>query len=247
MNEPAMKAHSVHQEVALLLPWYVNGALQGSERLRVEQHVRSCIFCRRELAFESATLVLFRNDNALDQSASAGFEHLRTRIATATPGGSATSRAFRPTVRWLEKLYGMVAGRDMRPLLVAVPLALGVVAIGLTMLMPRTGADLTLTGNATPGYETLSSERTVANRNDIHVIFIPGTDAGVIDGLLESLPAEVVRGPNDAGVYTLRLLHTPAAGERQAAIVALRKRPEVVFAEAAQPMAVTKPAPARSP
>jgi len=242
-----MKAHSAHEEVALLLPWYVNGALDGSERQRVEQHVRSCILCRRELAFESTTLNLFRNDNALDQSANAGFEHLRSRIASAAPRGTAASRAFRPPVRWLEKLYGMIAGPNLHPLLVAVPLALGVVAIALTMLMPRTGTDLTLTGNATPGYKTLSNERAVANPDDIHVIFSPGTDPGAVDELLESLPAEVVRGPNDSGVYTLRLLHAPAAGERQAALVALRKRPEVVFAEAAQPMAVTKPAPARSP
>lgn len=247
MNEPEMKAHCAHEEVALLLPWYINGALDGSERQRVEQHMRSCILCRRELAFESAALDLFRNDNALDQSASAGFEHLCTRIATAAPRSSAARHALSLPVRWLEKLYGMGAGPDMRPLLIAVPLALGVVGIALTMLMAGTGADLTLTGNATPGYETLSSERTVANQDDIHVILNPGIDAGVIDELLKSLPAEVVDGPNDAGVYTLRLLHTAAAGERQAAIVSLRKRPEVVFAEAAQPVAVTRSAPARSP
>lgn len=247
MNKPAMKEHTVHQELALLLPWYANGALEGSERLRVEQHVRSCILCRRELAFESATLDLFRNENALDQSASAGFEHLRTQIATATPRNSAARRALRPPVRWLEKLYGMVASPYRRPLLVAVPLALGVVAIGLAMLLPRTGADLAVSGTATPDFETLSSEHAVASPDDINVIFHPGTDAGAIDELLGSLPAEVVRGPNGAGVYTLRLRHMTTAGERQATIVALRNRPEVDFAEAAQPMALTKPDPAQSP
>ena len=50
MNESVIQEHSVHREVALLLPWYVNGALDGSERLRVERHVHSCILCRRELA-----------------------------------------------------------------------------------------------------------------------------------------------------------------------------------------------------
>jgi hypothetical protein len=132
-------------------------------------------------------------------------------------------------------------------LLVAVSLALGVVAIWLTMRMPRTGADLALSGTATRGFETLSSEHAVAGPDDINVIFNPGTDAGAIDELLDSLPAKVVRGPNDAGMYTVRMLHMPAAAERQAAIAALRKRPEVNFAEAAQPMALTKPGPAQSP
>jgi len=32
-----------------LLPWYVNGTLEGEELLEVEQHLRSCLTCRREV------------------------------------------------------------------------------------------------------------------------------------------------------------------------------------------------------
>lgn len=32
-----------------LLPWLVNGTLEGDERLEVEEHLRSCLVCRREV------------------------------------------------------------------------------------------------------------------------------------------------------------------------------------------------------
>lgn len=38
-----------HEHPEELLPWLVNDTLEGEERRRVEEHVRSCLRCRREV------------------------------------------------------------------------------------------------------------------------------------------------------------------------------------------------------
>jgi len=38
-----------HRELQELLPWYVNGTLESSEREAVERHLQTCAACRREL------------------------------------------------------------------------------------------------------------------------------------------------------------------------------------------------------
>ena len=46
----------VHREATLLLPWYVNGTLEGAERARTDRHVRECVACKGEV--EAQTLIL---------------------------------------------------------------------------------------------------------------------------------------------------------------------------------------------
>ena len=40
---------SAHRAADALLPWLVNGTLEADERAAVEQHVRECARCRREV------------------------------------------------------------------------------------------------------------------------------------------------------------------------------------------------------
>lgn len=249
MKEQRATEHVVHQEVALLLPWYANGTLGGSERVRVEQHVRNCILCRRELAIENATLGMFRHDNTLDQSVNTGFEHLRSRIATSEAGRPAIrARAARQPGNWLESLSRLCSAPYPRRVLLTVPLALAVVAIGLTRVLPGPQSGREGSGTARTGYETLSNARVAAaNPDDVHVIFNSGVSPDVIARLLQSLPAQVVDGPDEAGVYTVRLPDPGRADDRRAAIAALRGQPGVLFVEPAQPLAVPRPAPGHSP
>ncbi len=41
-----------HQEVAGLIPWYVNSSLSESERLKVDAHIAGCAACRAEVLVE---------------------------------------------------------------------------------------------------------------------------------------------------------------------------------------------------
>ena len=43
-----VESGDVHQEILELLPWYLNGTLEASERDQVEHHLQSCSSCQRE-------------------------------------------------------------------------------------------------------------------------------------------------------------------------------------------------------
>src|SRR2546430_12019903 len=39
---------AAHQSSEALLPWFVNGSLDGDEHAQVQQHVQDCLRCQRE-------------------------------------------------------------------------------------------------------------------------------------------------------------------------------------------------------
>lgn len=51
-----------HEELAELLPWYVNGTLADTERHCVERHIQSCADCRDNVAMLETVRGAVRND-----------------------------------------------------------------------------------------------------------------------------------------------------------------------------------------
>ena len=249
MDTRAIAENSSHDDVSLLLPWYVNGSLNSSQQTLIEEHVRNCMVCRRELMSERRTLDAFRNENPLDQSVHAGFERLHSRIVACSPAPRRKYRSVAVDLTW-DRVLDTVrsfTGARLRLALFAAPLAVIAIAFGLARFpleQPPGSSGYGYTGAAaaTDGYRTLSSPVAgAANLNDVSVIFTTGTSIKAIQGLLESLPAEIVDGPNSADVYTVRLLDISGENERQATILGLRGRQEVSFAEAGQPLSVSHP------
>jgi len=248
MNSNGLTGKTGHDEIAVLLPWYVNGSLTVDEQIRVEEHVRHCLPCRRELALERRTLETFQTVSPVDQSAHAAFERLQHRIA-----GRVRQRqrsCFRDLALGLRRRFAAAADRPwpgLRPVLIALPLVAAVFGLVWVNVEPD---GIHLTGGAGPGgtapeasrYHTLSGPENVAARiDDIHVIFARGTGQARIAQILRPLNAGVVDGPNSAGAYTVRVSGVTDEHEREATIAALRDRPEVLFAEPAQPLAVPEP------
>ncbi len=248
MSSRAITESTAHDEVILLLPWYVNGTLGSRQKSLVGEHVRSCIACRRELENEVRTLDAFHHASPLDQSVRAGFERLQSRIdARSAPhlGGPVTGVAGQAWMR-VTGVARTIAGARLQTALIALPLIATAVVLGMTRIpglqLSNSGYADTGTALAADGYQTLSSRTTgVASPDDVQLIFTRGTSTDTIDGLLESVPAKIVDGPNSAGIYTVRLLGLSAESDRQAAILGLRSRQEVLFAEPAQPMSISSP------
>jgi anti-sigma factor RsiW len=243
MNTNDLTGNTEHDEIAVLLPWYVNGSLNTEERIQVDDHVRRCLTCRRELALERRILEAFHSESPLDQSADAAFERLHDRIAGRVRR-SGRSR-FDDLVLALRRLRAVATGRTwpgLRQALIALPVV--ALVFGL-VLVNIESVDVHLTGGAGPGergYHTLSGANSVAaNIDDIHVIFARGTDSARITQILQSLDAGIVGEPNSAGAYTVRLSGVKDEREREAALAVLRNQREVVFAEPAQPLAVPEP------
>src|SRR5258708_20996981 len=49
MSDPNCHGQDGHENVWLLLPWYVNGTLEAAERRLVDEHLVGCALCREEL------------------------------------------------------------------------------------------------------------------------------------------------------------------------------------------------------
>lgn len=165
----------VHRTTLELLPWYVNGTLEGGERAQVEAHLSACLPCRRELeaqrALQGAVSVLPQ-----DPEVARALARVHSQLDAAERG-------------LLRRLWD-----GSHPLLrgaLAVQLALIVALTALLAMQPPAG------------YRTLSAQTGAQERTGIAVIFADGRSEQEVRGLLAQLGARIVDGPSEAGAYTL--------------------------------------------
>ncbi len=238
MNINKTPRSSAHEDVWTLLPWYANGTLRAEERTRVEGHLRDCILCRRELAMERRTLEAFHAEVEVPHAARDGFERLRERIRQQAP---APRRTPMPDTGLLQRLLGWLG--DSQPRVVWWTALAAVPVLALVLVLPLARAPDGTPDPYRDGFHTLSNTvGDAAPGDEINLVFAPGTGAGTIEDLLGSTGAEIVGGPNSAGAYRVRVVSGEASGGGlTTALERLRGRPEVVFAEAAQPMAAPAP------
>jgi anti-sigma factor RsiW len=198
----------VHQEVAELLPWLVNGTLAGMDRARVERHVSECIACRRELENLKALQNAIAQDD-LDSSATQALAQLKARIVQDDPGRP-RRRFHRSASRW------RMPGLWLRGLLVAQFAALVFMA----------GAYLS---RPSPQYfHTLAEPATAARGNVVVVFQAASTEREIREALLR-VHAAIVGGPSIEGAYTLEV----PDGEQRTVLEQLRQLPIVTFCEPA--------------
>lgn len=171
-----------HERAFGLLPWLVNGSLGAAERDLVEQHVRACLLCHRELKEQQRLRVALRSQPPFHISAPSGFEKL-TRLLGHTPAlAMRRARPFAAVTR-----FGAVG-------------ATGVALLGtLLWLALEPGRD-----RYAPTFETLATQppRAVAA---IDVIFVQSVTAAEMQQLLVEIGGSIASGPSDVGRYTVRL------------------------------------------
>ncbi len=167
-----------HSRAFELLPWLVNGTLSGAERDPVEQHVRTCIACRRELKEQQSLHVAVRARRTADVSVEAGFDRLSSELDAA-----------RLTERPWQFRYAKAA-----PFAVAAAAGVAVLAILLWFTpLPELGA-----GN----YSTLATPTSEAL---IDIVFADQATAAEMQALLDSIGGEIVAGPTSLGRYSVRV------------------------------------------
>jgi hypothetical protein len=202
-----------HREGAELLPWLLNGTLEGLERERVERHVSQCVACRHELEAARALQAAIASDER-DPTVADSLARLRLRLEQESGRGALrlgrmlarTWREAQPAARWA--LTAQFA------LIVALGSALAIVSVA-----ERPGSAL---------YHTLGDAPPVAStRSAIAVVFNSERSEHEIRRLLLRLEARVADGPSPAGVYRVEV----AESHQQAALALLRADPSVVFAE----------------
>ena len=217
-----------HQEVWELLPWYVNGTLEDRERQRVDRHLRTCVYCQKEVErCDQIAGIIQGSDEPPVSSASQQFAKLMADVETlAADHPSAGHRGHR-FVTGLSNLINHTS-RGVRWALAAQS-AMILILFGMLIwqVSPTPG----------PAYSTLS-DTTPSHPQAVmrmRVIFAADTMESQIRALLFELGGRIVNGPSPIGAYTLEV---PLSGESSEPGDALPRRvrlhPKVTLAEPIQ-------------
>lgn len=215
--------YPAHQEILLLLPWYVNNTLYSAEVKTVENHLKVCLTCRREIESLYKLSVAVRQVSALDPAAHASFSRLKKRLHTK---GKLDRKPGAPVVApsCHRKWY---SGHLTLP---RSAFALAAVLL-LFLLIPRYTDTVRIQRNE---YHTLADEENpVARENEIRVVFSNDVNQQQIKKILASVNGRIVAGPTTHGVYIVRIEQALASKSILELIVLLRKNASVIFVEPA--------------
>jgi hypothetical protein len=240
MNQTTSPSTEQHQQILLLLPWYLNKGLEKDERQQVESHLRNCIVCRRELVVLRKLAAAVKQSSDLDVAAGVSFAGLRKKLQTADPVRQKPEPSNNPpTLVWLGKranavpgLSGNAANQHSR-LLSLSGSKVTRFAIAASMLLAMIPLIMQYRQSpATTGYYTLSADKPEAPAGTkLRVVFSKSLPDAGINALLEKIHGQLVEGPNSAGAYTVRLGADKDSLDSTAAVALLRSQQNVLLAE----------------
>ncbi|MGH8601409.1 MAG: anti-sigma factor family protein [Gammaproteobacteria bacterium] len=224
--------HTAHHEVWLLLPWYVNGTLEGPELNLVQQHLQICITCRKEIAVQQRLAEAIRNSSVIALSPQVAFSRLRERIVCGAQSPKDQTRWWRRHQSWLDVWPRLPNGSLPRPAAIALSLLL---MIGLALAARPWLMSLF----ETPKYHTLAHPNSLpaSGQHNIRVIFAKTADQQEIELLLRTIRGEVVDGPSSIDVYTVKIVsNNGSSPDILAVLERLRHHPSVLLAEPGFPI-----------
>jgi len=202
----------VHKVVDALLPWYVNGTLEGDELEYVQRHVVECSHCLKEAEWLRELYAACAAAESMP-GASGALRKLRRALDAGPPGKSGFSARVRRAWR---------SGNAWTRWSVATSLAL-VVVLAASVLRDTDAPAL---------YRTLSAGSTAAHASgSLIVVFDPATAEADLRRILQTAGARLVDGPTQSNAY---VLDVPAV-RRQDAMRLLRAERAVVLVERLSP------------
>lgn len=223
----------IHQRTQELLPWWVNGTLEGAEARSVEEHLAECGVCRREEARCRRLAELVRGGGEVAPAPHpAQLERLLAVIAGEQGGMGRHRRAGASRLpSWLRDTPTAV-----RWLLAAQLAAMLALAGGLTLghggSLPASSDPAPVAEERPGAFRTLASaQEDPGSRARLRLVFAPGVSEREIRGLLLELRGEIVGGPTPLGSYTIELPVGPVADPIAVVLEHLRESPWVRFAE----------------
>lgn len=192
---------SVHHEVTMLLPWYVNGTLNEQEMAMVEAHLEHCTGCRETVPVEVQRARRLHADGedarvaALVSRRGREFQALRNRLRL-TP-----VNALQVDLRWVPALATLL-----------------LIALAIPVVWVARQTDQTL-------YE-LRTNPVAIEAPVLQLVFKDGTSADDID-LLIGASGTLLGPPSAQGIYRIAL----ATDDPQAMLTRIRTHPAVRWAE----------------
>jgi anti-sigma-K factor RskA len=199
--------YAIHEAVAALLPWYVNGTLEQDEHHLVERHLAVCLSCRTDVERERRVAGAMRDTETETLAAGNAFAALAERLhRPQAPGRRPHRLPYRRRTRWRLALAAAMLG-------------------AAAVLLPRLAAP-----PPQDSFRTLArpSKAAVTEAGQLRVVFAGDLDERARRALLRQLGGYIVTGPSAAGVYTVA--PRPAA-DVASMLAALRATAQVRFAE----------------
>jgi Putative zinc-finger len=211
-----------HQEVSLLIPWYVNGSIGEEERQRVDAHLRLCANCRDDLVQEQCVYRGMSAETAVEYMPTASLKRLQERL-DGVEAGDSVAAAEPPRTDYL--------GRRPMPWQGLMAASVAVIAIALSVLAADRWMQFHARGSE-PNYYTVTTAAPRAADEVIRAVFSPAITLNELQAILDEAQLRIISGPTEAGVYSL------AANSRRpvsSSLALLRAHPKVRFAESIQP------------
>jgi hypothetical protein len=189
-----------------LLPWYVNGTLDGDERELVSRQALTSLTCRKELERLRRLQQLIQREDAEAAATGRAFERLMARIEAR--GDSSGSRVRRADQAFAWTRLALAAS----------------VAATISALLWWWAGGLPATPRT---YETLTSSQPAdAGGTRLRVVFASGVTEPEKLELLASHGLTIAEPPTDDGVVTLLFDN---GTDRAAIVAALKSDPRISF------------------
>ncbi|MEO0797916.1 MAG: hypothetical protein AAFY53_01775 [Pseudomonadota bacterium] len=213
-----------HDEIEMLLPWYVMGRLDAAEHRRVEAYLDSNPAMRQQLKLiEDERLATVEAQEAIALPHTLTADRLLAKATPATAQHFASAAVSR-TSDQAQSLWSGLASLFSAPSPRAVRFAAAAV---VALFMAQAFAiGFLATGSGSPGQiELASGDRGGAQAIGTRALvrFKPGAGMDLITTELTAAKLEIVGGPNQSGFFEVRLSRERLASDAlEARLVAIR-------------------------
>ena len=207
--------HDLHQEVQLLLPWYINETLSPDQHQLVDQHLKQCLVCRREWLVLHKLADALIESSAMETASAASFAQLRHQLA---PQQSAKVVPINTIKRRIP--FSALAGFGL--------------AASLLLVLLNPGVSVLTNPAEQTVYSTLSASPAETHEGKLlKIVFEQNLPSQAIERLLESIHAQKIDQPNSLGAFTVRLNESSDLSIEQT-LALLRTHKGVLLAEPVQ-------------
>ena len=202
-----------HEQARELLPWLVNDSLDAGERELVDEHAKSCVICRRELAeLESLQASVSQTADPIAVPAP-DMRRINARIDALIEKENRAQILLSRLREFLGSPWRIAFAAQTALLIV----------LGTALFWPQ---------SEQAEYITLTvPQQVLPDGQYIRVVFDPNVGAAELPGVLDTLNLTIVEGPSERGVATLRLAAGVSAADRDGLVADLLTNPAVLFAE----------------
>jgi len=212
-----------HEEISLVLPWYLNGTLEGEELEAVKSHIAECSKCAHEaeeLTFIKS--VVAESNESLNESLDISVQEMQSSIMDRigefeeSRANESSTAAYEDTESLWDKVLGFFDGFKL-----ASPVPMGVAAILIIQLALIIGLASKLYTGGEEQYMVLSgpSETAAAKGPVIILSFVDTATDKEITETLNNIDGRIIDGPKPGGLYVVELTGESVTPEKVEEII----------------------------